>query len=91
MSQKHSRKARKIIRGFQRHEAMYQGTDNLCDLKIQKELLKMMSRMIAFIKEPKTLQITLEQLLGDFDRLHAYAELRPRIFQLIGSIKMGLL
>ena len=55
------------------------------------ELLKIMSSMIAVIKEPKTLQMTLEQLLGDFDRLHAYAELRPRIFQLIGSIKMGLL
>ena len=51
MSQKHSRKARKIIRGFQRHEAMYQGTDNLWDLKIQKELLKMMSE--AHLQEVK--------------------------------------
>ena len=54
------------------------------------ELLKMMSSMIVDIKETKTLQMTLEQLLGDFDRLHAYAVLRPRIFQLIGSIKLGL-
>ena len=55
------------------------------------ELLKMMSSLIVVIKESKTLQMTLKQLLGDFDRLHAYAELRPRVFQLIGSIKMGLL
>ena len=51
MSQKHSRKARKIIRGFQRHEAMYHGNDNLWDLKIQKELLKMMSE--AHLQEVK--------------------------------------
>ena len=42
MSQKHSRKARKIIRGFQQKEPLRQNTDGLWDLKIQKELMKMM-------------------------------------------------
>jgi hypothetical protein len=51
MSQKHSRKARKIIRGFQLKEPMRQGTDHLWDLKIQKELMKMMSE--AHLQEVK--------------------------------------
>ena len=42
MSQKHSRKARKIIRGFQQKEPMLQGRGHLDDLKLKKELMKMM-------------------------------------------------
>ena len=49
MSQKRSRKAHKIIRGFQQKEPMHQGTDELWDLKIQKELMKMM--MSAHLQE----------------------------------------
>ena len=49
MGQKHSRKARKIIRGFQRNEPIRHNTDQLWDLKIQKELMKMM--MSAHLQE----------------------------------------
>ena len=41
MSQKHSRKARKIIRGFRNSEPMFHGTDSLHDKKLKTELAKM--------------------------------------------------
>lgn len=41
MGQKHARKARRIIRGFQQQEPMFQGTDELHEKKLQRELEKM--------------------------------------------------
>lgn len=51
MSQKHSRKARKILRGWQQGDAVYRNTESLWDLKIQKELMKMMAE--AHLQEVK--------------------------------------
>ena len=42
MGQKHARRARKVIRGFQANDPIFANTDSLHDLKLKRELMKMM-------------------------------------------------
>ena len=56
-----------------------------------EELLKMMGSLVATTDDPLVMQSALQQLLEDFERLHGYASLRHRVFQLIGNIKVGLM
>ena len=49
MNRKDRRKAQKLMRGWQKKDPVLQGTDELWDLKIQKELAKMM--MAAHLQE----------------------------------------
>ena len=42
MSQKHARKARRIIRAFEQSDPIFENTDSLHDLKLKRELMKMM-------------------------------------------------
>jgi hypothetical protein len=61
MSQKHSRKARKILRGFKANDPIFQNSDSLHDLKLKRELMKMM--MEAHMQELHE-QLPPEQLEG---------------------------
>jgi len=42
VGQKHARKARKILRGFRPNDPIFEDTSSLHDLKLKRELMKMM-------------------------------------------------
>ncbi len=56
-----------------------------------EELMKMMENMISVTEDPEVRKNTLNQLLGDFKKLHQNPNLRPQMFNLIGQIKVGML
>jgi hypothetical protein len=56
-----------------------------------EELMKMMENMISVTEDPEVRKNTLNQLLGDFKKLHRNPNLRPQMFNLIGQIKVGML
>ena len=56
-----------------------------------EELMKMMENMIAVTDDPQVRKNTLDQILGDFKKLHRNRDLRPQMFRLIAQIKVGML
>ena len=56
-----------------------------------EELMKMMENMITVTNDPTIRKNTLNPLLGDFKKIHRNPDLRPKIFQLIAQIKVGML
>ena len=56
-----------------------------------EELMKMMENMISVTEDPEVRKNTLNQLLGNFKKLHRNPNLRPQMFNLIGQIKVGML
>jgi hypothetical protein len=56
-----------------------------------EELMKMMENMISVTDDPQVRKNTLDQILGDFKKLHRNRGLRPQMFRLIAQIKVGML
>ena len=55
-----------------------------------EELMKMMENMISVTDDPQVRKNALNQILGDFKKLHRNRDLRPQMFRLIAKIKVGM-
>ena len=53
-------------------------------------LMNMMENMISVTYDPKLRKNALDQILGDFKKLHQNRDLRPQMFRLIAQIKVGM-
>ena len=52
--------------------------------------MKMMENMISVTDDPQVRKNALDQILGDFKKLHRNRDLRPQMFRLIAQIKGGM-
>ena len=55
-----------------------------------EELMNMMGNMISVTEDPLVRKNALDQILGDFKKLHRNRDLRPQMFRLIAQIKVGM-
>ena len=52
--------------------------------------MNMMGNMISVTEDPLVMKNALDQILGDFKKLHRNRDLRPQMFRLIAQIKVGM-
>ena len=56
-----------------------------------EEFLTLLEKIVSRNKEKRIREKALNFLLADFGKLYQKIEIRPKVFQLVGNLKMGIM